>query len=100
MRTGVRIIAAVVLGFVIGFLGAVINGQPLVRSLVGAAMLAMLVGAIVAVLSWAIDVAQDKGYSAWIAVLALLALNVFGLLLLMLLPAREGQRRTQETDRG
>jgi ABC-type transport system involved in cytochrome c biogenesis permease subunit len=88
MRSLLRIVAAIALGFVVGFVGAVISGQPVVRSLVGAAMLAMVVGAILALFSWAIDAARDKGYSAWLRVWAVLLLNVLGFLLLALLPSR------------
>jgi ABC-type transport system involved in cytochrome c biogenesis permease subunit len=97
MRSLVRIVVAVAIGLVVGFVGATINGQSLVRSMVGAAMLAMVVGAIVALFSWATDVAQDKGYSAWLGVFAVLVLNVLGLLLLVLLPSRADRRTTQET---
>lgn len=64
MRSSVRTMAAIALGFVVGFLGAVISGQPIGRSLLGAAMLALTIGLIEAVLSWAIDSATEKGCSA------------------------------------
>jgi hypothetical protein len=49
---------------------------------------AVLVGIIVAMLSWGIDIAVKKGYPAWVGLFLVLFLNVFGLVIIAVLPDR------------
>jgi hypothetical protein len=46
------------------------------------------VATIVALLSWGIDIAVKKGYPDWVGFLLVLLFDVFGLLVLAILPDR------------
>jgi hypothetical protein len=81
---------AMLLGFVIAVAVSLLNGGDLLGSVLSGLVLAVIVGVIVAVLSWAVDTARTKGYGAWVGVLLVILLNLVGVVLLLLLPARQG----------
>lgn len=83
-----RTLLAIVLSFVIGLPLALINGMDLLSALWGAFVFSLLTGAVVAVLAWAVYMAKQKGYPGILGFLAVLILNIFGILLLLLLPRR------------
>ncbi|MEP7359769.1 MAG: hypothetical protein ABI847_21135 [Anaerolineales bacterium] len=89
MNSGTSRIA---LGAVLAFVGALgiglANGLGALTSLGNALIFSLIVGAIIAVLNWAIAIAQRKGYSPWLGFGLVVVLNVIGLLLLLWLPAR------------
>ena len=92
MKSSIRIILALALGFVIGGLASLANGQGLLLSLQASLILSFLVGVIVAVLSWGMDIAEEKGYPGWLGFLLALIFNFLGLIILMLLPTPKRQK--------
>lgn len=88
MKSSTRIYIALIVGFILGFAISISNGRSLASALQSAVFFAVLVGIIVAMLSWGIDIAVKKGYSGWIGFLLVFFLNVFGLLILAVLPSR------------
>lgn len=83
-----RTILAVLITFVVGLPLALINGLDFISAMRGAFLMALLTGAIVAVLAWSVDTAKQKGYSGSLGFFAILFLNIFGILLLLCLPVR------------
>jgi uncharacterized membrane protein len=67
---------------------SVLNGRGVAVSIAAAAVFGLLVGVVVAILSWAFNYAGAKGYSGWMGFFLVLVLNVLGVLLLLILPAR------------
>ena len=92
MNSTIRILLALVMGFVIVFVISLANsaatGIGFVEVLQASLGFAFLVGVIVAVLSWGMDIAVEKGYTGWLGFLAALVLNIVGLVILLLLPSR------------
>jgi hypothetical protein len=88
MKSSTRIFIALIVSFVLGFAISLLNGQSLVSALQSGFFFAVLVAVIVAMLSWGIDIAVKKGYPDWAGFFLVLILNVFGLLLLAILPNR------------
>jgi len=88
MNSWIRIGLALVLGFLLGVGVSLINGQGLFITLKAGFFLALLSGVIVAILSWGVDMAVEKGYPGWAGFLLSLCLNIVGLIILVLLPAR------------
>ncbi len=88
MRTSTRIILAFVTALFLGVPISLWNRQDLFLSLQSGFVFAILVAAIVAMLSWGMDMAVRKGYPAWMGFLLVLLLNIFGLLFLALLPGK------------
>lgn len=88
MNSTIRILLALALGFVSGFVIPLGNGQDLLWALQSGLGFALLIGCIVAILSWGMDIAIEKGYPGWMGFLLALVFNVVGLLLLVLLPGR------------
>lgn len=86
-----RILTSLVLGFITGFVFSLLNSRDVQTSLISALIFSLLVAAIVAVLSWAVDTAQGKGYPGWVGFLLVLCLNIVGVLILWLLPERRVQ---------
>lgn len=90
--TATRTLIAVVASFVIGFIIQVINGFSVTTALLGAVIFSIFVGVSVAILSWAGDYAERKGYPFWVGFLLVFFLNIIGIVILFLLPLRLPQR--------
>jgi drug/metabolite transporter (DMT)-like permease len=88
MSTGRRTLFGIIIGFVTAFVVALLNGQTFVQALSTAAIFAVIVGVLVAVLSWAMNYAVMKGYPGWLGFVLVFILNVIGIIILFLLPAR------------
>ncbi len=88
MNTWTRTGLALVLGLSIGTFVSFLNGRDFVSALQAGFGFALLVGFIVAVLSCGMDIALEKGYPGWLGFLLVLCLNIVGLMILALLPAR------------
>jgi hypothetical protein len=86
MNTWTRTGLAVVLGSTIGTFISFVNGRDFVSALQAGFGFALIVGFIVAFLSCGMDIALDKGYPGWFGFLLVLCLNIFGLMILALLP--------------
>ena len=82
-----RTVIAILASLLIGLLLALFNGLDLISAVKAALIFSVITGAIVAMLSWAVEIAREKGYSAVIAFLAVIILNIFGILLLLALPS-------------
>ena len=90
-RTLLAILASLVVGLVI----ALINGMDVFSAIKSALIFSLLTGALVAVLGWAVDYAREKGYNTWLAIFLVLFLNIFGILILLLLPDRSSEAQEQ-----
>lgn len=88
MNSWIRIGLAGVLSFLLSLGVALANGQNLLAALQAGLVIALLTGAIVAILSWGMDMAVAKGYPGWLGFLLALCLNILGLIVLALLPDR------------
>jgi len=88
MKSGTRIWLAFVLGFLAGLLFELSNGNDFLSALQPAFFFAILTTALVSLLTGGIELARRKGYADWVGFVLVLVLNVFGLILLMLLPKR------------
>ena len=88
MNSNTRITLAFVIGLVLGIVINFLNRQDLFLALQSGFLFAIFVAVIVAVLSWGIDVAVKKGYPDWMGFLLVFVLNVFGFLVLAILPDR------------
>jgi Na+/proline symporter len=83
-----RVIAGIVIAFLAGFLLSLSNGLGFADAVGRGAIYALIVGAVVAVLSWAVYMAARKGYSPWLGVALVVFLNLIGVLVLLWLPPR------------
>jgi hypothetical protein len=83
-----RTLLALLMGFLLGLVILIINGRTIGASIVGAFIFSVLVGVIVAMLSWAYEYAERKGYSGWVGFFLILLLNIVGIILLLLLPSK------------
>ena len=88
MSSQIRIVLALALGFLAAFIICLANGLGFYTALQNGFIYALIVGAIVAILSWGMDLAVEKGYPGWVGFVLVLFLNIIGLLVLALLPAR------------
>jgi hypothetical protein len=88
MNSTIRILLALAMGFVIGFVMPLANGLGPLEALQAGLGFAFLVGVIVAILSWGMDIAIEKGYPGWLGFLLALVFNILGLVILLLLPRR------------
>jgi hypothetical protein len=86
MKTVPRVISALALSFVVGVTLASANGQDGLTALRSSVSFASITAALVALLSFGMEKAQDKGYPRWIGLLLVVFLNVLGLVILTLLP--------------
>src|SRR5262245_21863530 len=87
MNTWTRTALALVLGLPIGTFVSFVNGRDFISALQAGFGFALIVGFIIAFLSWGMEIALDKGYPGWLGFLLVLCLNIFGLIILVLLPA-------------
>ena len=87
MNSSMRIGLGLVLGFVIATITSFINGRDVGSALQAGLVFALIVGVVVAVLSWGMDMALEKGYPGWFGFFLALCLNIVGLVILALLPA-------------
>jgi len=88
MKPSTRIFIGFIVSFLLGFVISLLNGRSLSSAFQAGLIFTVLVGIIVAMLSWGIDIAAKKGYPAWIGFFLVLFLNIFGLLILAALPNR------------
>jgi hypothetical protein len=88
MNSRIRIGLALLLGFLIGIVIPLANGKEFASAFKTGVVFALLIGAIVAILSWAMDLAVEKGYPSWLGFVLALFLNIIGLLILVILPAQ------------
>jgi hypothetical protein len=87
MNTWSRIGLALVLGFMIGLVVPLVNGDGFLSALQRGLIFSVLIGAIVAILSWGMDIAVEKGYPGWLGFILVLLLNIVGLIILVILPS-------------
>jgi uncharacterized membrane protein len=87
MKSWILILLALVLGFFVGMGVSLANGKDLLFALQRGVIFALLVGVIVAILSWGVDTADEKGYPSWLGFLLVFCFNIFGLIILALLPS-------------
>ncbi len=88
MDSKTRIVLAFVLGYCISLIVSILNGRAFFLALQSSLAFAVIVTVIVALLSWGMEIAAHKGYSEWLGFWLVLILNVFGLLLLVILPQK------------
>ncbi len=88
MKSSLRISIALVVSFVLGLAISLFNGRNPILALQAGLVFAVLVGILVGLLSWGMEIASKKGYPDWAGFLAVLFLNVPGLLLLVILPSK------------
>jgi len=86
MKSSTRIVLAFIIGLFLGVVIPIINGMGLLLALQSGFIFAILVAIIVSMLSWGIDIAMSKGYPDWAGFFLVFFLNIFGLLLLAILP--------------
>lgn len=86
MKSSTRILLALIISFLLSVFISFSNGRDLLLSLESGFIFAITVATIVAMLSWGMDIAGEKGYSGWVGFLLVLILNVLGLVLLALVP--------------
>lgn len=91
-RSG-HILIALLVGFVLGFAVSLAHGQSVPLSLYGGLVLTAVTGFLATLLLWTVEIAEKKGYRAWVGMLVALLLNVPGLLLLAILPSRRARKR-------
>src|SRR5262245_21034475 len=88
MRTATRAMSALTLSFVVGVTLASINGQDPLTALRSSSVFASITAGLIALLSFGMEKAEDKGYPAWLGLLLVVFLNVLGLINLTILPRR------------
>jgi hypothetical protein len=88
MKSNTRIVLAFVISFILTVVLAYLNGRGLLTALQSGFGFAILTTFLVAILSWGIDLAERKGFPGWAGFLLALIFNVFGLLILIILPGR------------
>ena len=86
MKSSTRILLALIISFLLSVFISFSNGRDLLLSLQSGFIFAIIVATIVAMLSWGMDIAVEKGYSGWVDFLLVLILNVLGLVLLAVVP--------------
>lgn len=87
--TKTRTLVAAGLAFAVSLLVSMLNGLGFPRALYSAAVMAVIAGVAVAVLSWAITYSQEKGYPGWLGFFLVFFLNLIGIFILLVLPVRE-----------
>jgi hypothetical protein len=92
MKTVTRVSSALALSFVVGVALASANGQDTLTALRSSVSFASITAALVALLSFGMEKAEDKGYPGWIGLLLVVFLNVLGLVILTLLPRCAAER--------
>jgi hypothetical protein len=83
-----RILFGAILAFASAFTISLANGLGALSSLGNALFFSLLISAIVSVLVWAMEISERKGFNAWLGFWAIIVLNLFGVVLLLWLPAR------------
>ena len=86
MNSRTRIILALALGFIVGLVIPLVNGNDFPYAFKTGIQFALLIGVIVAILTWGMDIAVGKGYPSWLGFVLVLILNIIGLIILALLP--------------
>ena len=86
-----RIAVAVALAFAIALTVSLANGLAAPLALRNSLLFTLLVTAIVAVLDWAMAAAQRKDYSPWLGFWLVIVLQLLGIVMLLILPARSAK---------
>ena len=86
MTTNKRIMAALIISFLTAIVFSMFNGRDFPSAIQAGFIFAPTVAIVVAILSWGMDIALKKGCPDWMCFLLVLILNVFGLLILAVLP--------------
>jgi hypothetical protein len=86
MTSNKRIVLTLVLGFLSGIVSSLYNGRNLSSVLQAGCIFAVIVTIVVALLSWGMDIAKNKGYPGWVGFVLVFIFNVFGLFILAILP--------------
>ena len=86
MTTNKRIMAALIISFPTAIVFSMFNGRDFPSAIQAGFIFAPAVAIVVAILSWGMDIAVKKGYPGWAGFLLALILNIFGLLILAVLP--------------
>lgn len=82
-------LTSILVAFAVGFGISLLNGRDLSGALYSGFYFSLIIGAIVAILSWAFNYAEIKGYSGWVGFTLVLFLNIIGLFILLLLPVKQ-----------
>lgn len=79
---------AFLLGWTAGLIACLVNQLPLGDALLRSLGFGILVAVIVAVLAWASETAEQKGYQGWLGFWLVVILNLLGIFIVWLLPHR------------
>ena len=83
-----KTLLALMMGFASGMIACLVNQLPLWDTLLRSLGFGVLVAAIVAVLAWASETAEQKGYPTWLGFWLVAILNILGIFIVWLLPQR------------
>jgi ABC-type transport system involved in cytochrome c biogenesis permease subunit len=84
-----KTLLAFILGWTSGLIACLGNQLPLGNALLRSLGFGILVAVIVAVLAWASETAEQKGYPGWLGFWLVVILNILGILIIWLLPERK-----------
>lgn len=84
-----KTLLAFLLGWTSGMIACLVNQLPLGDVLLRSLSFGILVAAIVALLAWASETAEQKGYPSWLGFWLVAILNILGMFIVWLLPDRE-----------
>lgn len=90
MKSGTRIVLALTISFLLGVVISFLNRGDLFLSFQSGFIFAMIVTTVVAMMSWGMDIAVDKGYPGWAGFVLVLIFNVLGFVILAVLPNKTG----------
>lgn len=83
-----KTLLAFLLGWTSGMIAFLVNQLPLGDALLRSLGFGILVAAIVAILAWASETAEQKGYPSWLGFWLVAILNFLGIFIVWLLPER------------
>lgn len=87
-----KTLLAFILGWTSSMVACLVNQLPLGDALLRSLGFGILVSAIVAVLAWASETAEQKGYPGWLGFWLVVVLNIVGIFIIWLLPERNTER--------
>lgn len=86
-----KTLLAFLLGWTSGMITCLVNHLSLGDTLLRSLGFGILVAAIVAVLAWASETAEQKGYPTWLGFWLVVILNVLGIIIIGLLPYQKAK---------